>query len=380
MTGDIYARGRRFPANPAWGWLVLAGAAAASAAAGLLARRANFPGLSDFTTVFFSILLEAFPFILLGTLISSAIHILVSAETIARILPRSRLTGLLAASAAGFAFPICECANVPVTRRLLAKGLPAPLAVTFLLAVAIVNPVVLFSTWVAFGGNLGMVLLRGFLGMGIAVLTGWIVGFLPIGRQPLREASRGGAVEERECECGHDHDHECDCSQDNDHHHDHEIERDANPDADVGRTGKRGAADIALEILSHAGAEIYSVGRYLILGAAVAALMQTILPRAALVGVGASPLLSVAALMALAYLLSLCSEADAFIAATFAGYFTPGAVMAFMVYGPMMDVKNTLMLLDGFKPRFVAVLFTLVTAACLGAGLLVNLLVAGNAA
>lgn len=376
MTGNTRADGLRAPAASAWGWLVLAGTAAASAAAGLAARSGNHSSLSDFATVFFSILLEAFPFILLGTLISSAIHILVSAETIARILPRSRLAGLLAASVAGFAFPICECANVPVTRRLLAKGLPAPLAVTFFLAVAIVNPVVLFSTWVAFGGNLGMVLLRGLTGMGIAVLTGWIVGFMPIGRQPLREAARGGAGEKPECDCGHDQGQVCDCGRD--HPHDHEAEHGENHDADSGRTGKRGAADTAREILTHAGAEIYSVGRYLILGAAVAALMQTILPRSALVGVGASPLLSVAALMALAYLLSLCSEADAFIAATFAGYFTPGAVLAFMVYGPMMDVKNTLMLLDGFKPRFVAILFTLVTAACLGAGFLLNLLASGG--
>ncbi|HOX13501.1 MAG TPA: permease [Spirochaetia bacterium] len=339
-------------------------------------RRSEYPRLADFTTVFLSILLEAFPFVLLGTLISSAIHILVSAETIARILPRSRLAGLLAASAAGFAFPICECANVPVTRRLLAKGLPAPLAVTFLLAVAIVNPVVLFSTWVAFGGNLGVVLLRGLLGMGIAVLTGWIVGSLPVGRQPLRDTAPGGAGEEQGWEHGPDHGPGCDCG--HDHPHDHDAGHGGNRGADTGRAGRRGAADAALEILTHAGAEIYSVGRYLILGAAVAALMQTILPRAALVGVGAAPLLSVAALMVLAYLLSLCSEADAFIAATFAGYFTPGAVLAFMVYGPMMDVKNTLMLLDGFKPRFVAILLALVTAACLGAGFLVNLLASGG--
>lgn len=376
MREDVLAGGRRTAAASVWGWLVPAVAAAASAAAGLAARRSEYPRLADFTTVFLSILLEAFPFVLLGTLISSAIHILVSAETIARILPRSRLAGLLAASAAGFAFPICECANVPVTRRLLAKGLPAPLAVTFLLAVAIVNPVVLFSTWVAFGGNLGVVLLRGLLGMGIAVLTGWIVGSLPVGRQPLRDAAPGGAGEEQGWEHGPDHGPGCDCG--HDHPHDHDAGHGGNRGADTGRAGRRGAADAALEILTHAGAEIYSVGRYLILGAAVAALMQTILPRAALVGVGAAPLLSVAALMVLAYLLSLCSEADAFIAATFAGYFTPGAVLAFMVYGPMMDVKNTLMLLDGFKPRFVAILLALVTAACLGAGFLVNLLASGG--
>jgi uncharacterized protein len=125
-------------------------------------------------------------------------------------------------------------------------------------------------------------------------------------------------------------------------------------------------------VLEHTGSELYAVGRFLIMGAAVASVMQTLLPRSSLIGIGAAPVLSILVLMFLAYVLSLCSEADAFIAATFAGYFTPGAVMAFMVYGPMMDIKNTLMLLEGFKPRFVFILFALTTVLCLLAGYAIN--------
>jgi hypothetical protein len=328
------------------GPLIIVLSAASAVILGFAARGSSpaAAAVSDFITVFFSILLEAFPFILLGTLISSAIHLFVTPAMIARFVPRGNITGLIAASIAGFAFPICECANVPVTRRLLAKGLPVPTAVTFLLAVAIVNPVVLFSTWIAFGGSLRIVLLRGLFGMGIAILIGWIMGLIPSCRQPLRDIPMA-----ENCDHGHNHSDTCDC---------HES---------------RPAASGLRNILSHTGEEFYAVGRYMITGAAVASLMQTLLPRGAVVGIGANPVLSVVILMALAYSLSLCSEADAFIAATFAGYFTPGAVVAFLVYGPMMDIKNTLMLLDGFKPKFIITLVGLVTAACLAAGLAVNL-------
>lgn len=336
-------------------------------------RNGAYRELSDFMTIFMSILLEAFPFVILGTLISSAINLFVTPTLLARVIPKNKFLGLFAASLTGFAFPICECANVPVTRRLIAKGLPAPVAVTFLLSVAIVNPVVLLSTWIAFGGSWTAVLARGGFGMGIAILAGWIVGLVKSYERPLKENEAGGASEPAGCGCGHEHglDEEqgCDCGHDHAHEHDHDHadEHSHKP------ASRRSFASLAGEVLSHTSGELFDVGRYLIMGAAVASLMQVVLPRASLIGIGLHPVVSVIALMALAYVLSLCSEADAFIAATFAGYFSPGAVLAFMVYGPMMDVKNTLMLLDGFKARFVAGLVVITTALCLAAGLAVNL-------
>lgn len=332
-------------------------------------RNGAYRELSDFMTIFMSILLEAFPFVILGTLISSAINLFVTPTLLARVIPKNRFLGLFAASLTGFAFPICECANVPVTRRLIAKGLPTPVAVTFLLSVAIVNPVVLLSTWIAFGGSWTAVLARGGFGMGIAILAGWIVGRVKSYERPLKETTAASAPEG--CDCGHDHgldeDHGCDCGHDHGHGHDHADEHSHKP------ASRRSLASLAGEVLSHTSGELFDVGRYLIMGAAVASLMQVVLPRASLIGIGLHPVVSVLALMALAYVLSLCSEADAFIAATFAGYFSPGAVLAFMVYGPMMDVKNTLMLLDGFKARFVTGLVVITTALCLAAGLAVNL-------
>lgn len=352
------------------GSMVLLLAAGLSISVGLFIRAGQLSRISDFSTVFVSILFEAFPFVLIGTIISSAIHLFVTPELLARIIPGNKFAGLFVASIAGFAFPVCECANVPVTRRLVAKGMPTPVAVTFLLAVAIVNPVVLFSTWIAFGGDWKAVLLRGGLGMLIAILSGWLIGLLPESRAPLRahlvgngQISTAGHEHGDDCGCGHDdgygsgHDEQCDCG------HDHGTS-----------TGTGSAIWImrVRNVLEHTGSELYAVGRFLVMGAAVAAIMQTLLPRSSLIGIGAAPVLSILVLMFLAYVLSLCSEADAFIAATFAGYFTPGAVMAFMVYGPMMDVKNTLMLLEGFKPRFVLFLFAFTTILCLFAGLAVN--------
>jgi hypothetical protein len=342
------------------GSMVLLLAAGLSISVGLFIRAGQAPRISDFSTVFGSILFEAFPFVLIGTIISSAIHLFVTPELLARIIPGNRVAGLLVASVAGFAFPICECANVPVTRRLVAKGMPVPVAVTFLLAVAIVNPVVLFSTWIAFGGDWKAVLLRGGLGMLIAIISGWLVGLMPESRAPLRDHVAGEALVPED---GHAHGPDCACGHDEDCGHEHVDSAAPVRTTLVGRVRA---------VMEHTGSELYAVGRFLIMGAAVAAMMQTLFPRSALIGIGAAPVLSILVLMFLAYVLSLCSEADAFIAATFAGYFTPGAVMAFMVYGPMMDIKNTLMLLEGFKPRFVAMLFALTTILCLLAGLALN--------
>jgi uncharacterized membrane protein YraQ (UPF0718 family) len=358
-----------------WGtYSVLILAVGVSVAAGLLIRSGQAPRISDFATVFTSILFEAFPFVLIGTIISSAIHLLVTPELLARIIPKNKFAGLLVASVAGFAFPICECANVPVTRRLVAKGLPTGVAVTFLLAVAIVNPVVLFSTWIAFGGDWKAVLLRGGLGMLVAILSGWLVGLVPGARSPLRDHV---AATTEPSALGHEHGEDCACGKAG--HCDHEEGyADASPcdcghdHGSVALQGRAGWIGKLRAVLEHTGSELFTVGRFLIMGAAVAAVMQTLLPRSSLIGIGASPLISILALMFLAYILSLCSEADAFIAATFAAYFTPGAVMAFMVYGPMMDIKNTLMLIEGFKPRFVLMLFALTTVLCLLAGYAIN--------
>lgn len=304
--------------------------------------------MDNFATLFLSILLEALPFVLIGVLISSVIHHFVTEDLILRLIPKNKLLGLFASSLLGFVFPICECVNVPVTRRLISKGVPLYIGITFMMSVAIVNPVVLFSTYYAFSGRIAPVIARALFGIAGAVIIGFIISVITPEGSVLRQ------------EGGHDHGH--------DHNHSHGC----GCGSPAHSTGKPKVRDHLLAIIKHTSGELFSVGRFLILGALVSSLMQTLLPREILNALGQGEVLSVLIMMLLAYVLSLCSEADAFIAATFLGYFTPGAIFAFILFGPMMDIKNTLMLLDGFKTRFVLRLIWVTTLVCFTFGLIIN--------
>ncbi|WP_341465710.1 permease [Clostridium pasteurianum] len=131
--------------------------------------------VQSFTTIFLSIILEAIPFIIIGVFISSLIQIFVSEETISKILPKNKFVGIFLAGIIGIVFPVCECAIVPIVRRLLKKGMPLYIGITFMLSVPIINPVVLVSTYYAFLGNPYMVLLRAGIGCTSAMLIGFII-------------------------------------------------------------------------------------------------------------------------------------------------------------------------------------------------------------
>ena len=364
--------------------------------------------LLNFSTIFISIVLEAFPFVLFGVFISSLIQIFVTEDMLIRWIPRGKAPALLAASMMGIFFPICECANVPVTRRLIAKGVPLHVGITFLMSVAIMNPVVLISTYYAFGGQWRIALFRGILGMLSAIIIGYAVSLMKNPDKMLRHHE-----DESGCGCGHDHDHDhhshdhtpnChdhssshdeSCCEDLSHHHEHHEPTQAENlhthdqplscgcgcHAELAQPARRRFENETLhrvfsrmgDIIRHTSIELYSVGRFLIMGAFISSFVQTFLPRGLLLSIGQRPIVSVLILMALAYGLSLCSEADAFIARTFVGQFTTGSIVAFMIYGPMIDVKNTLMLLDGFQTRFVGRLIAITTVVCLCFALLINL-------
>jgi uncharacterized protein len=382
--------------------------------------------LNNFSTIFISLILEALPFVLLGVLISSLIQIYITEDMLVRFIPRQKLPALFAASLSGLFFPICECANVPVARRLIAKGVPLYVGMTFLMSVAIMNPVVLLSTYYAFGGNWQLALIRGFLGMLGAIIIGFAVSLIKNPAQMLRpfsgEMSCGCEIEHDhehdpehcksandlpECGCGFEHTHKPEegpgCCSGSNRVNDREdglkkniLQKENLPGSLFPRRGNT-AGSLALKmadeydharpadsklsrlykqaprIIEHTSAELYSVGRFFIMGAFIASFVQTFLPRQIILTVGEHPVLSVLALMALAYGLSLCSEADAFIARTFVGQFTSGAIMAFMIFGPMIDIKNTLMLSEGFVARFVTFLIIITAAVSLGFAMIINL-------
>lgn len=215
----------------------------------------------------------------------------------------------------------------------------------------IVNPVVLASTQYAFAGAWGPVLLRAVCGFLVAVFVGDYLGNSFKSGSPLRTQGFYD-IDEHEVSCSHSHGHT----------HNHSA------DSTEGAT----SAPALWRFLQHTSAEFFTVGRYLIIGAALSATLQTFVPRQWLATIGQHRLLSVVALMVLAYGLSLCSEADAFIARTFVGHFSTGAILAFLVLGPMLDLKGTLLLSGAFSKPFVKRLAATVTLAVFGLGLLAN--------
>ena len=314
----------------------------------------------DFAFAFLSILFEGAPFILLGTLISGFIDIYLPAGTMDKLLPRRKIPAILVAGLLGAILPVCECAVVPVIRRLVKKGLPVSCALTYMLAAPIVNPITALSTWKAFkgpeipfGGDLSfsasLVMTVSRLGLGflVAVAVGIVVSRIPMVkllRQRLVESLEKEKAAEAKEDHHHDHDHHhghgC-CGHDHGHEHHHH-------DHDHGGENRLVAA------FRSAMRDFVDVGVYFSIGVAITALFNTgIAPGAQWLGTLASnDVAAPAALMVLAFVLSLCSTSDAFIAATL-DKFTYGAKLAFMVFGPMLDVKLIFLYQTVLKRRFI---------------------------
>jgi hypothetical protein len=274
--------------------------------------------LPTFATVFLSLFIEAVPFLLMGTLASGLVEVFVDRDDLSRWLPRDPLRSALAGCCLGLFFPVCECGVVPLTRRLYSKGMPLSTGVAFILAAPVLNPIVIASTLAAFGpgkifwGRLGMTFI-------VALVMGLVFS---VQKQPDQLLAAQPAL----------------------------------PAEPFQRPplwqGLHSVALIAAD-------EFFEMGRYLVVGGLLAALLQTVLPQATLLSLGRGPVLSVLLLIALAVLLSVCSTVDAFIALTFAGTFTTGSVLAFLVFGPMIDIKSTLMLLSLYRKRPVVYIILL---------------------
>ena len=305
--------------------------------------------------IFLGIFIEVIPFILIGILLSSFIQVFVSEELIRRRFSGSSLPTFFLAGVAGMGFPVCECGIIPLTRRLIGKGVAPSVAITFMLAVPIVNPVVMASTYYAFAGDWGYVIFRTLAGIVVSIIIGYAIKSFYRGpvlkEEALMSSDNSTACEQPDsifgdvftgevvfsCGCSHDHHHH-DCSE-----------------------GSEGSFTARLwQAFNHAGEEFFYVGRFFIVGALLASLVHVLLPRELVMEVGQAPFLAIPVMMLFAFLLSLCSEADAFIAASFTGMFTAPALMAFMVFGPMLDVKNFLMMSAVFSWRFLLLLVGLI--------------------
>jgi hypothetical protein len=298
--------------------------------------------LERFAITVLAIVVEALPFLVVGSVLSAVIHMYVSEEWIARIIPRNSILGVLAASVLGAALPVCDCATVPIVRRLVSKGVPLHVAITFMLAVPILNPLVIFSTFFAFYQFPQFIAYRLGFGLAVAVATGVIVSFLN-GEKQIRVIDAITSATETN------------------HRHDHSH----------GQVSG-GIASHVLAVAEHAADDLHDIGRYFMVGVILSGIVQVTIPRASLYAIGHDPFLSIIVMVAAAYILSVCSQADAFIARAFMSQFSPGSLVAFLIFGPMIDLKNTIMLSTTFRPRFILFLIGVIAVASIVAGYLVN--------
>ena len=300
--------------------------------------------LSTAWAIFQGLLLEAIPFLLLGVAIAGLARWLVPQTAWIQRLPKNPLLAPITGALMGFALPACECGNVPVARRLLASGAPMGTAFGFLFAAPVLNPIVLASTWAAFPDQPWLLVARPLGAFVIAVLLSLLLVQLP--ETQLLESA---LLSER---------------------------RMSQPLSRIGLLQRSGGligdplSEIApaqperlrpVEVLEQSSREFLDLLALLVLGCLIAALVQTWLPRSWLLAVGGAPTGSILALMLLAVVVSVCSSVDAFLALGFAAQVTPGALLAFLLLGPVVDLKLAGLFTVLMRPR--AILITAISAS-----------------
>lgn len=293
--------------------------------------------LNKFSIVFSSIVIEALPFILIGAVLASFMQVYISNNIFNKIISKNKLLGSIEAGIIGVFLPVCECATVPITKGLLNKKVPLNVAITYMLAAPIVNPLVILSTYYAFDGNIKVVLLRVGVGFSIAVIAGLLM--LCLSGENNIFIDNGEGKLQGKCLCG--------CSEIDDN------------------------SSKLIRLLKHTSLEFYEIGKYFIVGATLASIFQTFVPRDIIFYFENSAVLSIIILMAFSFLISLCSEADAFVASTFMNRFSLGSITGFLIIGPMIDLKNTVMLFSIFKKSFVIKLLFVVFSLCFIASALI---------
>lgn len=308
-----------------WSLPVVVGLVAVAALAQPWLRRAlDEPAVANWSTIFVAVVVQAVPFLVLGVAVSGAVTAFVPSRLITRVLPTRTALAVPVAALAGAALPGCECGSVPVARRLMGRGVAPAAALAFLLASPAINPVVLVATAVAFPGRPGMVLARAAAGLLAAAAAGWT--WSATGRDELLARARRPVVEE----------------------------------------GTRLAT-----FLATAQHDFLAAGGFLVVGAGAAATLQTVVPRAVVDAFAGSPWGSVLALAVLAVVLAICSEADAFVAASLR-QFSPSAQLAFLVVGPMVDVKLIALHIGTFGRAFAARFVPVAFVCALGAATLIG--------
>jgi hypothetical protein len=280
-----------------------------------------------------AIVLEAMPFLLIGSLLGAIIEVFAPEDAFRGNLFRHPVLAIPATLFLGFILPTCECGVIPIAKRLARKGLPEHLSVMFMMAAPVVNPVVIAATWVAFRDNFGMTAGRIGISLAIAVITGLVLSRLG-GIYKSMPSDKDG---QNDCadadEPGHSHNGHCECG------HEHSLEGES-------LLGKW------RHVAIHGSEDFLAMLRFLVIGALFAAAFRVYVPKSVSLYFQPNLLPSILFMMALAVLLSICSEADAFVAASFTR-FSPFSQLAFVTLGPVLDLKLILMYAGTFKKRAV---------------------------
>lgn len=270
---------------------------------------------SDLVTLALAVFVESLPFVILGTLLSIGVQVWLPAGALERLLPRRPWPRRVVLSLCGVVLPVCECGNVPLARGLIQRGFSPAEAITFLLAAPILNPVTILTTAHAFGWDSWVLIARIGGGFVIANLLGWWLSAHPQPRDLLAPGFRAA--------CDHAH-------------------------APSGSRIARSADSFLTELSQLMPA--------LAFGSLLAGAIQVGVPRSVLIALGAHPLWSVLALLALGFVISLCSNVDAFFILSLSAAFLPGSIVAFLLFGAMMDVKMVALLRTTFTGRTIALL------------------------
>jgi len=292
----------------------------------------------DGLTLALSVLIESLPFIVLGVLLSIVVQVWVPPGVLERWMPRRAWARRAVLSLLGMVVPVCECGNVPFARGLLMRGFSVPETLTFLIAAPIVNPIVIITTHQAFGFDDGILIARLLGGYAIANLIGWLYSRHPDPDGLLTQRFRDT------CDLQHAQ------------------------GAAVGASGKwrRSVGQFVVELRA--------VLPALVIGSALAGAVQVLVPRDALLAIGSDPTLSIVAMILLAMVVSICSNVDAFFALSFASTFTPGSLVAFLLVGPLVDVKMLALMRTTFTTRVLVGLTVIVVLSAFAIGTAVNLL------
>jgi uncharacterized membrane protein YraQ (UPF0718 family) len=287
----------------------------------------------DLLTLSISVIVESLPFVILGVVLSTVVQFWIPDHWIARIMPRNEWGRRAVVSFLGMFLPVCECGNVPLARGLVLRGFTVSEAMTFLLAAPILNPITIITTHQAFGFDDGILVARLLGGFIIANLIGWVFSKHPDQESLLTPSFAS------------------ECAMDDPHAHGR------------GRVGK----SVNLFIR-----EMGVIMPALFVGSLIAGLVQVAVPREVLVSLGSNPLWSILAMMLLAFIISVCSNVDAFFILPFASTFMPGSIATFLLFGPIIDIKMLALLRTTFTTSTLLKITLMVALLSGGIGLAVN--------